>query len=119
MTDYQYWRGNIFLGHYGQIEREELTEATTCPYCKADTDMLYVRVVEMLERDKLNRALYYTDEAGRFHRCSHIEKNPIGCPECIQEYERGEKGYYPEFGLGDYDEDMEIRINTRGTAYER
>ena len=29
MTDYQYWRGNIFLGHYGQIEREYLTEATT------------------------------------------------------------------------------------------
>lgn len=120
MTDYQYWRGNIFIGYDGQIEREELEESTTCPYCKAETDVIYNRCVSVQRRDEHNRPLWYTDKDGYWHMLLDTERYPIGCPECMEEYERGEKGYYPAYGLDpEIDQDFEDRYNSRGTDYER
>ena len=119
MTSYQYWRGNILIGEDNSISREELKETTVCPYCKRETDVLFKRTVEIWEQDKYGRDLFYTDAAGRFHRCTHIETYPIGCPECMQEYERGEKGYYPAYGLDvEPDVEWENRHNCKGTDYE-
>lgn len=110
MTQYQYWRGNIFLGEDNSIEYVELNDPTECPYCHTQTNVIYNRVLEVWETDKLGRPLYYTDEGGYFHRCKHIETNPIGCPECIEEYERDTHGWGYAYGLDyepEYDEEDE------------
>lgn len=106
MTRYQYWRGNIFFGEDNSIERVELDEPATCPYCKKPTNVIYNRMLEIWECDKQGRALYYTDEGGYFHRCTHIEKNPIGCPDCIEEYERDKPGWGYAYGL-DYEPEID------------
>lgn len=118
MTSYQYWRGNIFIGEDNAISREEVKEIVTCPYCKAETDVIYERHVMEMQKNDEGEDLWVLRN-GQFRIYCKLVSWAIGCPECIQEYERGEKGYYPAYGLDDYDEDMEIRINTRGTAYER
>ena len=119
MTSYQYWRGNIFMGEENSVERVELDEPMTCPYCKAQTDVIFNRITLVQRRDEHNRPLWYTDEGGFWHMLLDEDRYPIGCPECMEEYERGEKGYYPAYGLGpEVDQEREDRHNCRGTDYE-
>ena len=118
MTSYQYWRGNIFLGEDNAISREEMKKPVICPYCKAETDVIFERHVLEAQKNEDGEDLWVLRD-GQFRIWTKEVSWAIGCPECIQEYERGEKGYYPAYGLSDYDQDFEDRINTRGTAYER
>lgn len=105
MTQYQYWRGNIYLGDDNSIVRSERPQTCVCPYCGAESQVIYERHLMENVRDEEGRQLWIFKD-GKFRRKEREIWYDIGCTECVEEYERYQKGWGYGYGL-DYDPDID------------